>query len=191
MPTLSTKGFFVAWIRAGLLLTAAAAAADQGDVTIPISVGTNVWTHHVASGQDTTIAINPGQTSSTGSFKLSEFPGIGYNVTDRVRLGLNLQFTELITPEPGDNLNTFGLLPQVNVRFWGPLSASLVPSFYPVYDGTSQYHFAIQGVLAAGWAVSGGFRFTAALEVPVFLKISKQTSETIGLTPILGFSYKV
>jgi hypothetical protein len=167
------------------------AKADEGDVTIPLSVGTNVYTYHVATGENQNIAINPGQTSSDNSFKISEFPGIGYFVTNQIRLGLNLQFTELVTPEPGDNLDIFGFLPQVNYKFWGPLTVSVVPSFYPVYDGISQYHFAVQGVLAAGVPIGDGFTATAALEVPVFLKISAATSETVGITPIIGVTYKV
>jgi hypothetical protein len=67
----------------------------------------------------------------------------------------------------------------------------VVPSFYPVYDGVSQFHFAVQGVLTAGYPLGDGFTATAALEVPVFFKISEKTNETIGITPILGVAYKI
>src|SRR5271170_1459590 len=64
-----------------------AASAAEGDVTIPMSVGVPVYVYHVASGQTTTVAINPGDKSSDNSLKISEFPGIGYYVTNQIRLG--------------------------------------------------------------------------------------------------------
>lgn len=168
-----------------------AANAAEWDVTIPMSVGVPVYVYHVASGQTTTVAINPGDKSSDNSLKISEFPGIGYDVTNRIRLGLNLQFTELVTPEPGDNLNIFGFLPQINYKFWGPFTASLVPPFYPVYDGISQFHFAVQGVIGAAYPLGKGFTAACSIEVPVFIKTPADVNETIGITPLLGVVYRI
>ncbi len=167
------------------------ARADSGDVTMPMNVGTNVYQYNITKQRSSAIALNPGQAGSADGFAVSEFPGIGYFVTDRIRLGMPLQFTEAVFPVPAPNLPHFGSLPQINAHFWGPLTASLVPSFYPVFDGVSNFHFALQGVLTAGFPLGQGFTGTVSLEIPWFFRISALTYETVGITPIIGGPYKI
>ncbi len=168
---------------------ASRAYADSGEVSIPMNFGTNVFQYNITKQSSSAIAMNPGQKESGNGFMVSEFPGIGCFVTDQIRLGMNLQFTEKVFPEPATNLTHFGLLPQVNVHVWGPWTASLVPSFYPVFDGVSDFHFAMQGVLTAGFPLEQGFTATVSLEVPWFFRISASTDETVGITTIIGVSY--
>ena len=160
-------------------------AAQAGDITAPFSIGTNVYTHRYASegkpAKDTT---------SKDSFQISEFPGIGYFVTDQLRLGVNLQFTEVVRqpakPLPS-RFSSFAILPQINYNFWGPLTASLVPSFATRLGGESQYAFYVQGVLTAAMPLTDRLAATGGFEIPVFL----DPYRSIGFTPIVGVSYLV
>ncbi len=170
-------------VAALALLPAAAFAAEAGDVTIPFSLGTNVWTHKFASGaqpaSDSTIA---------NRFALSEFPGAGVFLTDRFRVGLNLQLTEAITnPPPGGRFTTFGLLPQLNYHLGGPFTVSLVPSFYLRLDAKNQFGFALQGVFAAAFPLGAGFSLSVALEVPVYFT----PFTSVGITPLVGVVYRI
>jgi hypothetical protein len=168
-------------LAAILALGATAHAAEPGDVSFPFMLGTNVYTHRFGvdgySATDTTIA---------NSFQLSEFPGAGVFVLPRLRLGLNFQFTEAITNPPAASAFTvFGLLPQINYNFWGPLTASLVPSFYARLAGQNQFGFAVQGVFSAALPLGRGFSGVLALEIPVYVT----PYVSIGFTPLIGFSY--
>ena len=168
-----------------LILAQNARAAEAGDVTIPFSLGTNVYTHQFAGegkeAKDTTL---------NNSFQLSAFPGVGYFVTDRLRLGLNLQFTAVVR-EPAKPLPsryaTFGVLPQVNYNVWGPWTVSLVPSFYFRLQGISQYGFALQGVVTYALPLADNFAATASLEVPYYFTPYR----TIGITPLIGVVYRL
>lgn len=158
-------------------------AAEAGDVTVPFSLGTSVYSHQFAAEgkpvKDTTLK---------NTFQLSEFPGIGYFVTDHLRLGVNLQFTEVVR-EPAKPLPsryaTFAILPQINYNFWGPLTASLVPTFATRLAGEDQYGFAVQGVLTGAAPITDDLNGTLGIEVPLFLR----PYVSIGITPLVGVSY--
>jgi hypothetical protein len=175
-PKASTLFFVATLASAG-----AAQAAEPGDMSFPFMLGTNVYTHRFGAegytATDTTIA---------NSFQLSEFPGAGAFVTPRLRLGLNLQFTEAITnPPAASRFTVFALLPQINYNFWGPLTASLVPSLYARLAGVNEFGFAVQGVFSAALPLGRGFSGVLALEVPLYVV----PYVSIGITPLIGFSY--
>ncbi len=171
-------------ILVGLLLAGrTAVAAEAGDITSPFSLGANVYTHRFAAegkmAADTTIANGVG---------LSEFPGIGYFVSDRLRLGLNLQFTEALTnPPQGGAFTTFALLPQINFNFWGPFTASLVPTFVLRLAGVDQFGFNVQAVLAYGVSLGAGFSLQMAVEVPFYFV----PMVSVGITPLVGVVYRL
>lgn len=167
------------------LCGARATAAEAGDISFPFMLGTNVYSHRFADygkpAADRTVA---------DSFALSEFVGAGYFVTNRLRLGLNLQFTEAITepsaPYPS-RFTIFALLPQINYNFWGPLTASIVPTIPLRLDGENQAGFAVQAVLAAALPLGANFSAVVALEVPVFF----YPTVSVGITPLIGVSYRL
>jgi hypothetical protein len=156
-------------------------AAEQGEVTFPFMLGTNVYSHQFAAegkkASDKTVA---------DSFALSEFVGAGYFVTRRLRLGMNLQFSEAITNPPSASAFTlYGFLLQINYNFWGPLTASIVPTFLGRYGGVNQFAFNIQAVFAAALRFGHGFSGVLAIEFPVYV----YPVVSIGITPLLGFTY--
>ncbi len=162
-----------------------AEAAEQGDVTGTFMLGTNLATHLFAQdgkpAHDTTIS---------DTFGLSQFVGAGVFVTDRLRLGLNFQFTETIVqprkPYPS-SFQIFGLLPQINYNFWGPLTASVVPTILLRKDGVNQEAYGVQGVLGWGIPITKGINAVVAVEVPYFWNPRR----TIGVTPLAGVSGKL
>lgn len=164
---------------------ALARAAEAGEVTFPFMLGTNLYTHRFAAygkaAADRTIA---------DTFGFSQFVGAGYFVTDRLRLGLNLQFTEAVTqPTPAypSAFTIFALLPQLNFNFWGPLTASLVPTIPLRLEGEWKAGFAVQAVLAAALPLGAGFSGVVALEVPVFF----YPTVSVGLTPLIGVTWRL
>ncbi len=170
-------------VSLALLTASTAAAREAGDVTIPFNLGANLYSHRFAyygkKESDSTIADR---------FALSEFVGAGYFVSDRWRLGLNLQFSEAITspyPAPASSFTLFGFLLQINYNFWGPLTASIVPTFLVWYEGVSQFAFNVQAVLAWGIPLRHGFSLNLAVEVPVYI----YPVVSVGITPLIGFTY--
>jgi hypothetical protein len=70
-------------------------AAQAGDVTLPVALGTSVWTYTWPQNG------KPAKTVTISDrFVLTEAIGLGYAVTDRLRLGFNLNFSEAITNRP-------------------------------------------------------------------------------------------
>ena len=163
------------------LPSSAFAAGAAGDVVQSDTLGMNLVNYD-------------GTAKSTKTVKdaavLSEFIGLHYFVVDRVRLGMNFQFGEQLTPAPppgNSRFAIFALLPQVGVDFYGPMFAALVYTFAPRTAGQGQLGMGFQGVLGAGVPVADGVKVTMAIEVPWnFLP-----HETIGLTPLLGVAIRL
>jgi hypothetical protein len=158
-------------------------AAEAGDVTFPVLLGTNVWTHNFAQN---------GQPAKTVTIAdrcvLIESIGAGYYVTDRLRVGFSVQFNEAVTnPPPTSAFTQFSLNPQVNYNFWGPLTVTVGTSFVLRLNGISQFGFAPFGALSAGVPLGAGFSFIGGIAVPFF--ITPVTS--VGLVPFVGFSFKL
>jgi hypothetical protein len=174
----------VAAASAGWLLapTTARAAGKQGDVVQTDTLGMNLVNHAFDTDKTTTVG---------DAAVLSEFVGAHYFFVDRVRLGLNLQFSEQLEPAPapkgGSRFRTFALLPQIGWDFWGPMFAALVVTVAPWTSGTSTFDFGFQAVLGAGIPIADGVKITGAIEVPVNFVVHR----TIGLTPLLGMSFRL
>jgi len=84
-------------------------------------------------------------------------------------------------------LATFALLPQIGWHFADPFFAALVFTFAPVTSGRAQLDLGFQAVLGAGFKVAEEVSVNAALEVPWNFRIRN----TIGITPLLGLSFKL
>lgn len=156
---------------------AAFAVPEQGTVVQSDTLGMNVVSHNLDTGKTTTVADSAG---------LSEFIGAHYYFLDGWRVGMNLQFTELLTtPPPGGNrFSTFALLPQIGWHFYGPLFAGLVFGILPRTSGGANFDLAVQGVLGASAPIASHVSLSGAFEVPYNFDIHR----TIGLTPLLGIS---
>jgi hypothetical protein len=167
-----------------LVATSATAAGKAGDVMQTDALGMNVLTYQ----------YNPGPTKTTtvaDAAVLSEFVGAHDYVIDRVRLGMNLQFSEQLSPAPGSTdgsrFRTFALLPQIGWDFWGPMFAAFVVTVAPWSSGTSAFGFGFQGLLGVGFPIGDRIKLTAAAEVP----FNFVPSRTVGLTPLLGVSIRL
>jgi hypothetical protein len=169
-----------ATLIAAALPVQALAAGKQGDVVQTDTLGMNLVSHNIDTGKTTTVSDSAG---------LSEFVGAHYFFADGWRVGMNLQFTELLsTPPPmGSRFSTFALLPQVGWHFYGPLFAALVFGVLPRTSGGANFDLAVQGVFGAGVPVSDRLSISAALEAPYNFLIH----ETIGLTPLLGVAIRL
>lgn len=164
------------------LLFAAPAHAQpkQGTVVQTDTLGMSVLSYNFDTSKTTTVSDGAG---------LSEFVGAHYFFADGWRIGMNLQFTELLTTPPpgGDRFSTFALLPQVGWHFYGPLFTALVFSFLPRTSGGAHLDMAVQGVIGAGVPVCDRVSLSGALEVPYNFYIHT----TVGLTPLLGASIRL
>ncbi|MGO9835727.1 MAG: hypothetical protein ACLP1X_16105 [Polyangiaceae bacterium] len=112
------------------------AAGNQGDFLQTDTLGMNILNHQFDTGKTSTLA---------NEAVLSEFVGAHYYFVDRVRLGMNFQFSEQLEPAPatadGSRLRTFALLPQIGWDFWGPMFAALVVTVAPWTSGTGTFDF--------------------------------------------------
>lgn len=162
----------------------ASAAPKQGTWVQTDTLGMNMVSHNFDNGKTTSVGDVAG---------LSEFVGLHYFVVDGVRLGMNLQFTELLTaPAPEQSrFATFALLPQVGWHFYGPLFAALVFTVAPWTQGgandSNNFDLSVQGVVGAAIPIAERVNLTAAAEVPYNFLVHR----TIGLTPLLGLSIRL
>ena len=159
----------------------AMAVGEQGDWIQTDTLGMNVVSHNFDSGTTTSVA---------DAANLSEFIGLHYYLVDRVRVGMNFQFTERIAPSVPSGqsaFQTFALLPQIGWNFADPFFAALVLTIAPRTAGGDNFDLGLQGVLGVGFPIAPRVRGSVALEVPWNFKIH----QTLGLTPLLGISIRL
>ncbi len=161
--------------------SAANAAASQGEWVQTDSLGMNVVSHDFTTSTTKTVA---------DAQRLSEFVGLLYYVTDRVRLGMNLQLSEQLGPRPPagqSRFQTFALLPQVGWNFLDPFFAAVIFTLAPITAGQDKLDLGFQLLLGGGIALSDRVRANLALEVPWNFHIH----QTLGLTPLAGLSIRL
>ena len=175
----------------GLHAGSARAEGKQGDVVQTDTIGVPFVTHK----------FDTGATSDIGNeFVLSEFVGLHYFFVDRLRVGMNLQFSEQIVPSvtspgqtpaeisaDGSTLRTFALLPQIGWDFWGPMFAAFVFTVAPWSYGSAKFDFGVQGVLGVGIPLANRVKLTAAVEIPANFVVH----QTLGVTPLLGLAFRL
>ncbi len=166
-------------IVAIVALSSASARADlRGEWIDTDMVGMNAYTYNFDNHTDT----NVGSTQ-----ELSDFVGLHYYVVDHVRLGMNLQFTERLAPEPPTGtgrFQTFALLPEVGWNFSRPFYATLLATIAPWTNGKDLFDAGFRGLIGALTPFTPSIRGSIALEVPVtFVQAT-----TVGVTLLAGLS---
>lgn len=157
------------------------AVGKQGDAIQTDTLGVSLFTRDF----DSKVSRNVSKI-----FNLSEFVGIHAYVVDRVRVGMNFQFTERAWPAlpPGSSsLQRFGLLPQVGWNFWDPMFSSLVVGVVPRTDGKAHLNLTLQAVLGASFPIAGPFRWSIAGEVPW----TYYDHQILGVTALTGISIRL
>lgn len=153
------------------------AGPKQGEIVQSDNLGVNMVTWNLDNHKTTTVADQAG---------LTEFIGAHYFFADRWRVGMNFQFTELLStpPKGADRFATFALLPQVGWHFYGPLFVAGVFTFAPRTHSGDNLDMGIQAVFGAGFKLARGVNLTTAVEVPYNFYLAR----TLGITPLAGVS---
>jgi hypothetical protein len=157
-----------------------AGAAEAGEVVQTDNLGMNVVTWNLSKGTRKTV---------TDEQVLSEFVGAHVFVWKNVRLGLNLQFSEQIAPQPktGDRFRTFALLPQVGWNVWGPFFVAGIFTYAPWTSGGANLTLGVQALGGVAFDIARWVKLSTALEVPY----NFHPDRTIGLTPLIGLAFRV
>ena len=163
-----------------LFATSAHAAGKRGEFIQTNSLGMNMVTRDL--DQHTTRTV-------TDVVNLSEFVGLHGYVADRLRLGVNLQLTERLWPDPapGSRIQRFAVLPQIGWNFCDPFFTALVFGFAPRTEGKEHLNLSLQAVLGVSLPISKRVRFSLAGEVPwTFYDRS-----LIGFTALTGIAIRL
>jgi hypothetical protein len=174
------------FVASALALTASLASAPahgagkQGDIIQTDTVGVSLLTYDLDA--KTTKSISD-------VANLSEFVGLHAYVVDRVRVGVNFQFSERLwpAPPPGRSFQRFALLPQVGWNFYDPFFTALVFGIAPRTDGREHVNLTLQGVLGAAFPISDRVRWSLAGEVPW----TYYDKHTLGVTALTGISIRL
>jgi hypothetical protein len=174
-------------LRAAIVLAVASATVaahagpKRGDV-----VQTDSLSMLLASHDYTT------QTNSTlrNAVNLSFNTGLHYYFVDRVRVGMNLQLTERLQPQPpagSSRFQRFALMPQLGWSFYDPFFTALIFSYAPRTLGRAHPDLAVLAALGAGLRVTERVRCSVAVEAPfAFLQ-----HRTVGLVAVTGISVRL
>jgi hypothetical protein len=159
---------------------AAHAVGKQGDVIQTDTVGVSLLTYD----------LDAKTTKTVKDFvNLSEFVGLHAYVVDRVRVGMNLQFSERLwptLPPSKSRFQRFALLPQVGWNFYDPFFTALVFGVAPRTDGRQHVNLTLQGVLGVSLPLSSRVRVSVAGEVPW----TYYDKHTLGVTALTGISIR-
>jgi hypothetical protein len=120
---------------------------------------------------------------------LSGNVGLHYYVVDRVRLGMNLQFTERLWPKPApgsSRFQRFALMPQLGWSFADPFYTALIFSYAPRTLGGATPDLAVLAALGAAFPVSRRVKLSLAGEASfAFLH-----HRTLGVVAVTGVSIR-
>ncbi len=161
-------------------VTQAEAAPGAGKVVQTDTFGMNVATWNFTKGSTATVA---------DAQVLSEFVGVHYYEWKDVRLGMNLQFSEQLAPQlqAGNPFRIFAFLPQVGWNVGGPFFVAGTLTIAPFTNGAWSWVLGVQAVGGAAWEVAKGVKVTTAVEIPY----NFYPAQTLGLTPLLGASFRL
>jgi len=161
--------------------TASPGAPKRGDVLQTDSLSMLLASHDYTTHTNTTLR---------NVLNLSGNVGLHYYFVDRVRVGMNLQFTERLWPEPpagSSRFQRFALMPQVGWTFSDPFFTAIIFSYAPRTQGRAEPDAAILGALGAALPVTKRMRLSLAAEVPyAFLH-----HRTLGLVAVAGASFRL
>ena len=167
-------------VAIALFAGTAAAVGTRGDLLQTNALGMSLFTRDLDHHRS---------RSARDVVNLSEFIGLHGYVIDRVRLGVNLQLTERLwpEPEPGARIQRFAILPQVGWNFYDPFFAALVFGFAPRTEGKEHLNLSLQAVLGVSLPISKRVRFSIAGEVPWTF----YDRNLIGITALTGIAIRL
>ena len=131
-------------------------------------------------------------TNSTlrNAVNLSGNVGLHYVFVDRLRVGMNLQLTERLWPEPPGRVSRFqrfALMPQLGWGFYDPFFTALIFSYAPRTLGRALPDLAVLAALGAAFPVTQRMKLSIAFEAPfAFLQ-----HRTLGLVAVAGLSVRL
>lgn len=156
-------------------------APKRGDGLQTDSLSMLLASHDYTTGTNTTLRNN---------VNLSGNVGLHYYFVDRVRIGMNLQLTERLWPEPptgSSRFQRFALMPQLGWSFCDPFYTALIFSYAPRTLGGATPDLAVLAALGAAFPISDRVKLSVALEVPfAFLH-----HRTLGLVAVTGMSIRL
>jgi hypothetical protein len=156
-------------------------AAEAGEVAQVNNVGVPLYSHNFDTGKDTSVGDR---------LSIAEFLGAHYFVTSRVRVGMMVQLTEQFAGDVAphaDHWTTFALLPQVGWYFYERFFVAGVFTYAPRSGGKDQLDLGLQAVVGGSIPLTPYASLGYALEVPYNFRVAR----TIGITPLVGLSYKL
>jgi len=124
------------------------------------------------------------------AFNLSEVVGLHYYVVDRVRVGMSMQVSERIVPEPepgSSRLQRIAFMPQVGYNFSELFFTAVLFSYAPRTRGRAIPDLSLTGVLGAGVRLADGVRFSVALEAPWAFHYH----QTLGVVVYSGLGFRL
>jgi hypothetical protein len=162
-------------------LSAPALADSRGEWIETDTLGMNVYTYNFDKGAATTVG---------DAQNLSDFVGLHYYFADHLRVGMNLQLTERLAPDPAagsSRIQTFALLPQIGWHFYNPFFVGLVATIAPWTSGRDLFDAGFQAVAGASAPLAHCIRGSLAVEIPMnFVQAT-----TIGTTILAGISIRL
>jgi hypothetical protein len=108
-------------------------------------------------------------TSVKDAVNLAAAVGLHYYFVDAVRLGMSLQYTERLWPEPppdASRFQRFAIMPQVSWNFRDPFFVSTLFTYAPRTRGKPIPDMSISVLFGAGFPITERVRFGVSVEVP-------------------------
>jgi hypothetical protein len=168
-----------ALVASGITLSAQA-GPKRGDVLQTDSLSMLLVSHDYTTNTNSSIR---------NVVNLSVNVGLHYYFVDRVRFGMNLQFTERLWPEPpagSSRFQRFALMPQLGWSFYDPFYMALIFSYAPRTQGGAVPDMAVLAALGATFPITERMKLSVALDVPfAFLH-----HYTLGLVALTGVSFR-
>ena len=161
--------------------TRAHAAPKQGDILQTDSLSVLLASHDYTTNTSTSIK---------DTVNLSGVVGLHYYFVNRVRVGMGLQFTERLWPQPplgSSRFQRFALMPQLGWSFADPFYTALIFSYAPRTLGRANLDMAIIGALGVALPVTRRIKFSLAIEVPYAFYYHR----TLGLVGLTGVSFRL
>jgi len=181
LSRLTIQFFSLIVLGAALLSARSVSAAEAGDVVQVTNVGVPLYVHNFDTGKNTSVG---------DKLSISEFLGAHYFITDRIRVGMMVQLTEQFSGDlakGSDRWTTFALLPQVGWHFYRRFFVAGVFTYAPRSGGKDQLDLGVQAVFGGSLPITDCASFGYALEVPYNFHVAR----TIGITPLVGLSYRL
>jgi len=165
----------------GSATSAAQAGPKQGDGLQTDSLSMLLASHDYTTHTNTTLrnAVN-----------LSFNAGLHYYFVDRVRVGMSLQLTERLQPQPPAGASRFqrlALMPQLGWSFYDPFFTALIFSYAPRTQGRALTDLAVLAAFGAALPITERVKLSAAIETPFAFRQHR----TLGLVAVTGISIRL